>query len=85
MRKAYPGTDIRHRLGELHAEHGRHTDEAEAPDHRNLDRAIALRAHKQRGNAAFDEVDVLNGMVVVLEDRPALQRNGLQQGAKPLE
>src|SRR5262249_30228069 len=69
----------------LNAEYRCHTDETQPPDHRDLDRPVALRPHQQRCNAAFDEVDVLDGMVVVLKDRPALERNGLQEGTKPFK
>jgi len=71
--------------GALDAEHGRHTDKTEPSDHCDLDGSVALRPHEQRCNAALDEVDVLNGVVVVLKNRPALQRDGLQEGAKSLE
>jgi hypothetical protein len=69
----------------LYAEHRRHTDKTEPSDHRDLDRTIALRSHQQRCDAAFDEVDVLDGMVVVLKNSPALERNRLQERPEPLK
>jgi hypothetical protein len=69
----------------LDAEHRGHADEPEPPDHRDLDRPVALRSHQQRCDAAFDEVDVLDRMVVVLKNRPAFERNGLKERTKLLK
>lgn len=69
----------------LYAEHRRHADKTEPSDHRDLDRTVALRSYQQRCDAAFDEVDVLDGMVVILKNRPALERNRLQERTEPLK
>ena len=71
--------------GALYAEHRRHTDETKPSDHRDLDRPVTLCPHQQRRDTAFDEIDVLDGVVVVLKNCPALQRDGLQEGTKSLE
>ncbi|WP_245331836.1 hypothetical protein [Bradyrhizobium sp. NAS80.1] len=69
----------------LYAEHRCHTNEPEPSDHRDLNRSVVLRPHQERCDTAFDEVDVLYGVMVVLKNCPTLERNGLQEREKPLE
>src|SRR5262249_47855048 len=49
------------------------TDESERPDQRHLDGPVGARARVKRGDAALDEMDVLDRMKMVLQDRPPLQ------------
>jgi len=71
-------------------------DEAERSHHGHLDRTVGARARIERGDAALDEVNVLDAMEVVLQDGPALERDrgkmrrqppkagGVQAGENPI-
>jgi hypothetical protein len=72
-------------VGTLYAEHRCHTDEPQPSNHRDLDRSVALSPHQERCDTAFDEIDVLYGVVIILKNGPTLERNGLQEGEKLLE
>ncbi|WOH64419.1 hypothetical protein RX331_28295 [Bradyrhizobium sp. BWA-3-5] len=68
-----------------YAKHGRHADEAQPSNHGDFNRPVALRPHQHRCDAALDEIDVFDGMVMVLKNRPALEGNGLQERTKSLK
>ena len=58
------------------------SDEPERPDHRDLDRPVGARARIERGDPAFDEMDVLDAMEVVLQDGPPRERDASQMRRK---
>ena len=54
-------------------------------DGRDFDGAIPLGACEQGRHTSFDEIDVLDGAVVLLQHGPALQANELQMRAEAIE
>jgi hypothetical protein len=56
----------------------RHADQPEATHDRDLDRTIAAGARVDRGDAPFDEMNPIDLMMMILQDRPPGLRDRLQ-------